>query len=506
MCQTVLIGGFSHESNMFADKSTTRSHFAERTEYFGSDVVEKLLGTNTPIGGVAEVARSTDIELLPTVAAEAQPGGVVTADAYEFYTGKILDRARESAGDIDGIFLSLHGAMLAEGIDDGEGTLLASLKEIVGDVPIVATFDPHGNVTQQMLDHGDALLSYETYPHVDMAEIAHTGMELLQQFMRGETTPVMHAERPPLLPNGPMQNTRDGPMADVMEQARELEDREHVLKVNVFFGYQKSDIPDMGLSVPVITDDDPKTAKEASSELATYIWNRRDDFVTDYPAPDEAISKAKELASDTENGPVVLADTGDNPGGGSTADGTVVLRELLEQSVKNAGVAIIRDPEAVERCVEAGVGKRVTVTLGGKTDDHHGEPIDELEGYVKAITDGKFTNTGPMRTGAHNALGRTIRFNCGKNDEVTVIITQNRLQPLDTEIWRHIGVQPEQFDMLVVKSTNHYRADYEPIASTTIPMDTPGLNAVDPSRFEYDRISRPLFPLDELPDDAYPSE
>ena len=221
MSQTVLIGSLCHESNMFASELTTRAHFADRIEYFGSDVIEKLLGTNTSIGGAAEVAKSTDIKLLPTVAAEAQPGGIVTADAYEFYTGKILERARENVGDIDGIFLSLHGAMVAEGIDDGEGTLLASLREIVGDVPIVATFDPHGNVTQQMLDHGDALLSYETYPHVDMAETAHTGMELLQQFMRGETTPVMHAERPPLLPNGPMQNTRDGPMADVMERSRE---------------------------------------------------------------------------------------------------------------------------------------------------------------------------------------------------------------------------------------------------------------------------------------------
>ncbi len=518
MVDTVLIGEFTHESNTFSTEPTTREHFRERREYFGDEIVDELRGTNTAIGGAIDVAdgsatsgtgrspskRGGDVELLPTVAASANPGGVVTAEAYGHYTGAILDGAREHADDIDGVFLALHGAMVPEGKGDGEGPLLADVRGIVGDVPIVATFDPHGNVTDAMLEHADALVAYETYPHVDMAESAHTAMGLLEQFATGDADPVMHAERPPLLPAGPTQNTREGPMAEIMARARELEECESVLKVNVFFSYFKADVPEMGMSIPVVADDDPAAAKAASRDLAATIWERREDFVADYPDASEGVARAKVLAAETDGGPIVLADTGDNPGGGAAADGTVILRELLEQSVENAGFALVRDPDVVEQCVDAGVGERVTVTLGGKTDDRHGEPIAALEGYVKAITDGKFRNTGPMRTGTRNDLGRAIRFECGVDDGVTVIVTENRLQPLDAEIWRHMGVPPERLDVIVVKSTNHYRADYEPMASETITLETPGLNAFDPGTFDYEHIPRPKFPLDDVPADAYP--
>ncbi|MFB6300738.1 MAG: MlrC C-terminal domain-containing protein, partial [Halobacteriales archaeon] len=193
-----------------------------------------------------------------------------------------------------------------------------------------------------------------------------------------------------------------------------------------------------------------------------------------------------------------------NPGGGGAADGTTVLRAMLDQDVTNGGFAIMRDPEVVQRCVDAGVGERVTATIGGKTDDLHGEPIEDVDGYVKAITDGEYVNTGPMGTGTKNDLGRAVRFQCGHEDGVAVILTENRLQPLDAEIWRHMGIPPERLSMLVVKSTNHYRADYEPLASHVIPIDSPGLCAINPERFDFSRIRRPQFPLDDMADDAYP--
>ncbi|MFB6299793.1 MAG: M81 family metallopeptidase [Halobacteriales archaeon] len=504
---TVLVGSFSHETNTFSAMRADRAAFQERDEYFGEEVTEHYRGTNTAVGGVIDVAEREEVELLQTVAASATPSDVVTEEAYGFYTGKILDGAREHAGDYDGVILPLHGAMIPEGMDDGEGPLTADVREIVGpDIPIVVTLDLHGNITDQLVAEADALVAYEEYPHIDMGDTGRRGMELLLGAMRGEIDPVMHIERPPNLIYGPNQNTLAGPMEEVKHRARELEERENVLKVNVFPGFNHGDVPSMGVSVPVVADDDPDAARAASQEIAAMIWEKRDELITDYPSPAAAVRQARELAADldTDAGPVVLADTGDNPGGGGAADTTPVLRELIEQEATNAGFAIIWDPAVVDQCVEAGVGERVTVDLGGKTDPSHGEPIADLDAYVKAITDGEFVNTGPMGTGRENHMGRTIRLQCGADDGVEVIVTEHRHQPLDAEIWRHVGIQPERLKVLVVKSTNHYRADYEPMASEVIPIDSPGAYAIDPRRFEYENIPRPKYPIDEMADDAYP--
>jgi len=505
--ETVLVAGFSHETNTFATTPTDREIFQERQEYFGDEIPEKLAGTNTQIGGTMDVADELGVDLRYTVAAAAVPGGVVTEDTYEFYTDEILAGVRDHADDLDGVMLALHGAMVPEGMDDGEGPLASRVREIVGEeVPIAVTLDLHGNITDELVAEADLLVAYESYPHVDMGDTGRTGMRLLYRTMRGETDPTMHIERPPMLCYGPLQNTMEGPMAEVMAKAREYEERDDVLKVNVFPGFHQADVPSMGFSIPVVADGDPEVAREVSREMAEYVWGRREDFVGDYPEPPEAVAEARQLAADLDedDGPVVMADVGDNPGGGGAADGTTVLREMLDQGLTNAGFAIIRDPESVEQCVAAGVGERVTLTLGGKTDDMHGDPIADVDGYVKTITDGEFENTGPMGTGSENHLGRGVHLQCGRDDGVSVILTENRMQPLDAEIWRHVGIQPERLDVLTVKSTNHYRADYEPMASHVIPINSIGLVAMDPTKFDFEHVRRPQYPLDEMADDDYP--
>ena len=563
MNERVLVAGFSHETNTYADEPTTREDFQERSEYVGQEIIDERAGTNTVIGGAIEVAENEGIDLVPVVSASATPGGLVSRETYEYYTDLIVEGAREHADEIDGVLLALHGAMVPEaedgGIgDDGEGPLVEAVRNEVGDVPIVVTHDLHGNVTDQFLEVTDALVAYETYPHVDTGATGRKATELLLEIARGNVDPVMTVERPPVLAYGPRQNTREGPMAEVMARARELEHRDSILKVNVFPGFQAADVPSTGFSIPVVADGDEDAAREAARELAAEVWDRREQFVGDYPEPDEAVALAGDLASQRgdekppfdelpevvdeggdPDGPVVVADVGDNPGGGGAADETTVLRALLERGVENAGFALIRDPEAVEACAEAGVGERVALTLGGKTNDRYGEPIEGVDGYVKAITDGRFRNTGPMGTGTESRLGRTVRLHCRLDDDlddpeldeaeldeaeldeaelneaelneaeldeagVTVIVTENRLQPLDAEIWRHVGVQPERLDVLVVKSTNHFRADYEPMASYVIPVDSPGLAAMNPRRYDYERVRRPQFPLDEMDADAYP--
>lgn len=504
---TILAAGFLHETNTFATTATDRGAFQKQHEYFGETVSEKLRGTNTQMGGILEVADAREaVDVIHPVFAEAVPGGVVTEAAYEFYTDAILESIETNRHDIAGVVLALHGAMVAESTDDGEGRLIEDIRTVIGPAtPLVVGLDLHGNVSQTMVEAADALVAFETYPHVDLRETGATAARLLLDTIHGRVAPVTHWERPPVLALGPKQTTREGPMADVMADARRYEQRPEVLKVNVFLGFHQADVAMMGASIPVVTDDDPRLAREISRALARGFWERRSAFVGDYPAPAEAVARAKEHAGrPSQDGFVLLADIGDNPGGGGAADGTVVLRELIEQRVENAGLALIRDPEVVETCIEAGVGARTVVDLGGKADDLHGPPIEALDVYVKAITDGEFVNVGPMSTGSEVHLGRAVLVQCGHEDGVAVIVTENRHQPYDTEIWRHVGVQPERLDVVAIKSSNHYRADYEPRWSVNIPVDSPGLVAMDPRRFEYEHIRRPQYPLDDMTEDDYP--
>ncbi|MFB6188576.1 MAG: M81 family metallopeptidase [Halapricum sp.] len=509
--ETVVVGEFSHETNTFVATPTGRAAFAERREYAGAELLDELPGTNTPVGGVVDVAESEGVDLVGSIAAAATPGGVVTADAYEFYVGEILSTIRSNAEDVDGVLLSLHGAMVPEDGTDGEGPLLAAVRELVGsDVPVVATLDLHANVTDEMCDAADALVAFESYPHVDMADTGRRAMRLLLEAMRESRDFSTRVERPPMLPHGPLQNTRSGPMAEVMAIARATEERDGMAKVNVFPGFHKADVPSMGCSVVAVGEEE--ASKVAARDVGVALWDRRESFVGEFPTPERAVAEAVECVNrdgtatgaNDHPGPIVLADTGDNPGGGGTGDETALLRKLIDNGATNAGVALLHDPDAVADCVAAGVGERVTVSLGANADGGFTDPLEGVDGYVKAITDGEFRNTGPMATGTENRLGRTVLFQCGHEDGIRVVLTENRLQPFDAELWRHVGVQPERLDLVVVKSNNHYRADYEPIASEVVTVDSPGAAAFDPRRYDYRRIRRPMFPLDEMRADEYP--
>ncbi|WP_433632777.1 M81 family metallopeptidase [Halomicrococcus sp. NG-SE-24] len=508
MTHTVVVGAFAHETNTFVDNPVSRQDFQDRREHLGDDIAENLRGTETAVGGVLSVAEEEEVELILTVDAFATPGGVVTEETYEFYAGKILNGVRQNVDELDGVILPLHGAMVAEHLSDGEGELIRRVREIVGeDVPIVVTLDLHANVSEEMAEHADALLAYETYPHLDKAATGRRGMELLIRSMEDEIEPVVRFECPPMIILQPKAYTEEGPMVEIMERAREIEQRDGVLKASVLPGFYHADIPEMGVTTPVVTDDDPELALRASRELARLLWTRREQFIEEYPKPPEAIAEAKELVSGfgPEDGPVVMAEFGSNPGGGGAANGTTVLREMLEQDVENAGWAIMHDPESVDACVEAGVRERITETIGGRTDDRHGEPIADIDGYVKAITDGIYRNTGTSHSGkgVQNDIGTTVLFQCGRDDGINVVLSERRASAFDAEIWRHVGVQPERLDIICIPSLIAFLGDYGPISSEIILVDTPGLSAVNPERFDYSKISRPIYPLDDMDDSVF---
>lgn len=500
MTETVLLAELNHESNGFAPATTTRESFQKRRELFDADVAT-LRDTNTEVGGALDLADEEGIDLVHPLAAAATPGGPVDRAAYDHYTERIVTAAETA--EPDGVLLALHGAMLVEGLDDGEGPLVAAVREALDDVPLLVTLDLHGNLSDQLVETADGLVAYETYPHVDMAETGRRGLSLLLRAIRGAVDPVTRLVRPPMTPL-PNQYTEEAPMADLMARARDLEAQEGVLKTNVLPGFIPVDNPTMGWSIPVVTDGDPALATEVATTLAADAWERRQQFRVDIPGATEAVDRAVTLAeaAPTDAGPVVLGNIGDNPGGGGTGDGTHLLRALLDRSVENAGLAIMHDPAAVERCVEVGVRESLSLSLGGTSHPTSGDPV-EVDADVRAVTDGRFVNRGPMATGTRTDFGRTVVLACGPTD-LKVLVTERRHQPLDAELWRHAGLQPERFDVLALKSANHFRADYEPLAHEIVGVNTPGLASIDPQHFEYTNLRRPIYPLDDLEDDAFP--
>ena len=499
---TVLMARFYHESNTFVTSLTDRADFEQRYELRGEDIPARLRGTNSEVGGIIDVADEKGVSLIHTIVAEAEPGGPVTESAYEQYANEIVDQVKEQLHEFDGIILPLHGAMVATHLDDGEGALVSRIRSIVGEaMPIVVTIDPNANVSDEMVATADAIIAYETTPHIDTYETGEKGMRLLCSMLTDDVEPVMHVERPPVIPSAVRSTTLEPPLAGIAATARDMEAQSNVLKVNVCQGFWPADIHDMGFAIVSVTDGDEPLARKLSREIARDVWDRREEFVEETLEAEEAVREANELLSEDgdRSGPIVIAEMHDNPGGGKPADGTKLLSAMLSECMGNSGMAIMRDEDAVEACVRAGVGSRVTLNLGGKTEDPavYGGPICELDGYVKAITDGKYENMGPMRTGEENDLGRTVRLQCGNDTSINVIVSEHRAQPLDAELWRHVGVQPERLDVIGLKSAVHYRADYGRIASEMISVD-------ESPAYEYERLPRNMYPLDDVDEEYYP--
>lgn len=492
----VLIAEVAHESNSFVHDTTGRAAFQARRELFGEEVIEELRTTNSEIAGFLSVFEAAEYHVTPALSVTATPGGVVEQQTFERYWEHLAETIRNVGSDLDGVALVLHGAMVLEDHPDGDGRIISRVRELVGPaVPIVATLDLHTNITDRMLAGADALIAYEEYPHTDMYETGETAASILTTILEEGITTHHAIERPPLLSSGPTQNTNEPPMSDLMSLARGAEQRGEILKVNLTPGFFRSDVPEAGFAVSTVATSD-RAGTEVARELATAVWERRIDFEPDYPGPEEAVAQANARANDDSmDGPIVLGDVGDNPGGGATGDETAVLSELLTQEVDNAGLVLMHDPGAVATCREAGVRSTTTLDLGGKKRDSHTDPIEGLACYVKTITDGRFTNTGPMGTGTANDTGSTVLLRCG--NDVWVVVTDNRIQPLDAELWRHVGIQPERLDVIVVKSANHYRADYDRLAVEVVPVDSPGVNTMNPADYTYEHLDRPKFPLDD---------
>lgn len=479
----ILVAGFHHETNTFALSKATYEKFESGDGWApmkrGGDVLH-LRGANVPMGGFVTAMEAIGHTLIPVLWAAANPSGPVTEDAYERIAREITGAARSN--EVDAIYLDLHGAMVVEHVDDGEGELLQRLRQIVGPgVSIVASLDLHANVTQRMLDYADGLVAYRTYPHVDMAETGIRAAQLLKDIVNHVGTAHRVSRRLPfLIPINGMCTTV-APAHEVYRQLDALEVGD-ILSISFAPGFPAADFPECGPTIWGYGLDEHELTR-AIGALYNKIVQSEESWGAKFFSPDDAVLEAMRIAGNTTR-PVVIADTQDNPGAGGSSNTTGMLRALIRNGAKCAAIGLIYDPDAARAAHIAGVGTRIKVALGDQS-----EMPFEGEFLIESLSDGKGVFEGPMMTGVRVELGPTA---CLKIEDVRVVVSSERVQMIDRNLYRMVGIQPELMKILVNKSSVHFRADFEPIAETVIVAKSPGVAFIDPADFPWKRLRQGL--------------
>jgi microcystin degradation protein MlrC len=487
----VLTGRFMHETNTFSVQKTDMALWRRRDFHRDNEIPAAFQGTRSALGATFEAADKYGWTLIHPVSANANPSGTVTDDAFGQIGGMILD-AVERQGPIDGVLLHLHGAMVVDSYEDGEGELLARLRAKLGpEVPVVVTLDLHANVTQAMADNASALIAFRTYPHIDQYERAWQGAELLDRAMRGEVRPRTVIARRPMIYGLDRGRTQKGPMAELIARGDALEAAGEVLAVSICAGFSRANIRDVGPSVTVTVDGDGPRGQAIAEEFMDHAWATRDYQSFTLLSCAEAVARAKE--GKPGDPPLVIADYPDKPGGGGYGDATTFLKALMEAGVERVAFHAICDPEAVIAGISAGVGTTTTLMLGGKTDPAMGGGPLTLTGEVTHLTAGRFIAYGPMGGGVERDYGPSMVFRVGGID---IILITNNGQAVDLGQFTSLGIDPTRYLTVCVKSMQHFRAAFEPIAREVILVDTGALCSELYTPELFDKVRRPVWPLD----------
>lgn len=481
----IAIAGFSHESNTFSAKPTRLEDFSI---WRGQQMIDHYAPTFHEIAGYIAGADEFDYDLYPTMGANATPYGTVTREAYETILGEILEKLEAAKGQIDGLLLALHGAMVTEDYPQGDGETVRRVRQLMGpDFPIVVTHDYHGNVPEQLVRDANALVVYKTTPHIDQRERGLQAAEILVKTIRKEVKPVTAFRKPKVLFNIAFHNTSLPPMQPIMQAAIDLEKEPGILAASIAAGYQYADVPEMGPSIIVVADGDQELAERGAQRIADLMWEARDQLIPNLPTPAEAVR----MAMNAPATPVALFDAGDNVGGGGAADSTLILEELLKQKADGWVIAIY-DPESVEACVKAGIGGTVSLMVGGKTDKIHGPSIPII-GRVRTLHDGTFEETERRHGGARygnaglSAVVEVNRTAPGKGG--LIVLNSRRTAPMSIHQITSVGIVPQQQKILVAKGTVAPRAAYEPVCADIILVDSGGACDMnrDPKEFKLAR-------------------
>ena len=499
----VLTGRFMHETNTFSVQKTDMALWRRRDFHRDNEIPAAFRGTRSALGATFEAADKFGWTLIHPVSANANPSGIVTDDAFEQIGGMML-QAAERQQPIDGVLLHLHGAMVVDSYEDGEGELLARLRRVLGpDVPVVVTLDLHANVTQLMADNASALIAFRTYPHVDMYERAWQGAELLERAMNGEVKPKTVIARRPMIYGLDRGRHQKGPMAELIGRGEALEKSGEALVVSICAGFSRANIRDVGPSVTVTVDtargDARPYGQTVAEEYMDYAWETRDYESFKLLSVAEAVARAK--AGQPGDKPLVVADYTDNPGGGGYGDATAFLKGLVEAGVDRVAFHAICDPQAVQDGIRAGVGTTATLTLGGKTDPLLGGGPLTLTGEVVCLTNGKFIAYGPMGGGVERNHGPSMVFRVAGID---IVVITNNGQATDLGQFTSLGIDPTRYTTIAVKSMQHFRAAFEPLAREVILVDTGALCQVHYTPELFTKVRRPIWPLDPIEDPRAP--
>ena len=488
-----VIAQMKHETNTFSPVPTPLFAFGKNGPYFGRDAFDAMRGTATPMGAFIDHATKLGAEIVTPVAGDSPPSGPVAHEAYATMCDAIVKSVEQGC---DALFLDLHGAMVVESTDDGEGDLLERLRRLAPTLPIAVALDLHANITEKMVANCDVIAGYKTYPHVDMYEAGDLTARILLRYLKGEIKPVMAWGNRPVLAQTLKMNTAEGAMGDFVAAAK-LAEQQGLLAATAFGGFPLADIRDAGLSAVVVADGNRQQARNACDNMLDLAWKRRDEFIYHGEPLADSITRAMQIAE----GPILLLDHCDNCASGGTQDTMRVLGEALRQGASNLAAGPIRDEKAVAQCIAAGVGAKITLQVGGKMDmpsiNLQGEPL-ELTGVVRAITDGEYTITGPQLTGVRSYMGRTAVLDTGTAE---IVICERSQEPWDLGVFTSVGIDPRRKTFLVLKSRMYFRPVFLPIAKAAIECNGVGVTSSDWTLFPYRKIRRPIFPLDAMNQD-----
>ena len=495
----IAVGGFQHETNTFAPARADYAAFEAGGGWpgvqYGEPLFEAVEGANIPAAGAIQALRAADHRLVGTAWAAASPSAHVTRDAFERILGGLLENLK-AALPVDGVYLDLHGAMVTEDHDDGEGEILRRVRELVGPrVPVAASLDLHCNLTRAMLERADAMVAYRTYPHVDMADTGARAARLLERMLKSGSRLESASRQLDFLTGLPSQSSFIEPCRSLYRELGELENRNDVV-LSFTPGFPMADFDECGMAV-FGYGGDARAVGAAVERLREAVAGAERQFALELYAPDEAVQRARSVGE--PGAPVVLADTQDNPGAGGNGDTTGLLAALVRQNAPAAVLGLLVDAASARRAHEAGQGATIAFALGGKSGIEGDAPFAG-EFSVERLADGNFTCSGPMFKGFRMTLGPMALLRSRAAPGVRVVLASKKVQAADQEMFRHLGVEPRRERILGLKSSVHYRADFEPIAREILVVKAPGPALADPAEFKWSRLRkglrlRPLGPV-----------
>lgn len=488
----VVLAQMKHETNTFSPVRTDLFRFArgESSPPEGIDAYRAFKSTGTALAGFIDIAAAEGAEIVMPIAANAWPSGPVEEAAFEYMCERICADVRKGC---DAILLDLHGAMVTQECQDGEGELLRRIRLIAPDVPIGVALDMHANVSAAMVENSTVIAGYQTYPHIDFYEAGVRAARPVFSALRNKCAPTMAWRQVPMLPHIMRQGTDHEPNRTLQDRCREME-HDGALAASVFTGFPHADVIDAGLSCVVVTDGDPARAKACCDELFAAAWAQREPFVYRIEPLADSLERAKKMTE----GPIVLLDHYDNAASGGTMDCMTVLRAILDAGLENVAAFAIHDPEAVRAMIAAGVGSEMTLPLGGKMAmpavGLKGSPL-KVAGRVKLIFDGTFRNRGPAYQGVTMHMGPTAVLDTGK---VEIVVISRHQEPNDVAGLISVGIDPAQKKYLMLKSRVHWKAGFGSIAKNVVECAGTGVCTSDYSALPFRNVRRPIFPLDKI--------